>query len=157
MTARRRFAGLRANAKKYNLDPDHIGVTGGSAGGHLVAMLGTSGDVSALEGTLGEHTGLSSRVTCVVDQFGPADLLTMGGWHNGPTSPEARLIGGAVQDNPEKARAASPISYVSKDDPPFMIIHGTNDPVVPFSQSEELLAALRKGRRGSRADSRRGW
>ena len=135
---------IRANAKKYNLDPDRIGVTGGSAGGHLVAMLGTTGDVSALEGNLGEHTGVSSRVTCVVDQFGPADLLTMGGWHNGPTSPEARLLGGAIPDNQEQAQAASPITYVSKDDPPFMMIHGTNDPLVPFNQSEQLLAALRK-------------
>ena len=135
---------LRANAKKYNLDPDRIGVTGGSAGGHLVAMLGTSGDVSSLEGSVGEHTDLSSKVACVVDQFGPADLLTMGGWHDGPNSPEARLIGGAVQENKEKARAASPITYISKDDPPFMIIHGTNDQVVPYSQSEELLAALNK-------------
>ena len=107
-------------------------------------MLGTSGDVSALEGALGEHTGVSSRVACVVDQFGPADLMTMGGWHMQPGSPEAKLIGGPLQDNPEKARAASPITYVSKDDPPFMIIHGTIDSVVPFTQSEELLAALKK-------------
>ncbi len=135
---------IRANARKYHLDPDRIGIAGGSAGGHLVAMLGTTGDVLALEGSLGEHTSLSSRVTCVVDQYGPADLLTMGGWHNGPDSPEARLIGGGVQDNQEKARAASPITYVSKDDPPFMMIHGTNDRVVPFGQSEEFLAALRK-------------
>jgi acetyl esterase/lipase len=135
---------IRANAKKYNLDPDRIGVTGGSAGGHLVAVLGTSGDVAELEGSLGETTTVSSRVACVVDQFGPADLLTMGGWHNGPGSPEAKLIGGPVQDNKDKARAASPITYVTKDDPPCMMIHGTKDSVVPFSQSEELLAALQK-------------
>lgn len=135
---------LRGNARKYNLDPDRIGVTGGSAGGHLVAMLGTSGGVAELEGNLGEHTGQSSRVACVVDQFGPSDLLTMGGWHNGPKSPEARLIGGPVQENKEQALAASPIEYVAKDNPPLMMIHGTNDQIVPFGQSEELLAALRK-------------
>ncbi len=135
---------LRANAKKYNLDPDRIGVTGTSAGGHLVAMLGTSGDVASLEGTLGPHLSVSSRVACVVDQFGPTDLLTMRGDHNNPNSPEAKLIGGAVQENKEAARNASPITYVSKDDPPFMLIHGTNDPVVPFSQSEELRDALKK-------------
>jgi acetyl esterase/lipase len=135
---------LRANAKKYNLDPDRIGVTGTSAGGHLVAMLGTSGDVAALEGTLGSHTGVSSRVACVVDQFGPTDLLTMRGDHNNPNSPESKLIGGPVQEKEEAARNASPVTYVSKDDPPFMLIHGTNDQVVPFSQSEELRDALKK-------------
>ncbi|HEX4148771.1 MAG TPA: alpha/beta hydrolase [Pirellulales bacterium] len=134
---------LRANAQKYHLDPDRIGVTGGSAGGHLVAMLGTSGDVSALEGTLGEFSSVSSRVSCVVDQFGTTDLLTMGSYHSGPVSPEAKLIGGAPEDNKEKALAASPVTYVSKDDPPFLFIHGTKDPIVPFTQSEELLAALK--------------
>jgi acetyl esterase/lipase len=135
---------LRANAKKYNLDPDHIGVTGNSAGGHLVAMLGTSGDVLELEGVLGEHVEESSRVACVVDQFGPTDLLAMGGSHNNPNSPESRLVGGgAIQENKDAARKASPITYVSKDDPPFMLIHGTRDPVVPFNQSDLLVTALK--------------
>jgi acetyl esterase/lipase len=135
---------LRANAKKYNFDPDRIGVTGGSAGGHLVAMLGTSGGISALEGNLGENTGISSNVACVVDQFGPADLLTMGERYNRAESPVGKLIGGPVPENKDKARDASPTTFVSSDDPPFLMIHGTNDQVVPFSQSEELLAALRK-------------
>ena len=132
---------LRANAKKYNLDPDRIGVTGTSAGGHLVAMLGTGGDVLELEGELGDHLKVSSRVNCVVDQYGPTDLLTMGGFHNNANSPESKLLGGAVQDNKKAARNASPTSYVSKDDPPVLLIHGTNDPVVPFNQSELLLQA----------------
>ena len=135
---------LRANARKYNLDADRIGVTGNSAGGHLVAMLGTSGDVPELEGALGEHVKESSRVACVVDQYGPTDLLTMGGSHNNPNSPESRLVGGgAIQENQDAARKASPITYVSKNDPPFMLIHGTSDPVVPFNQSELLAAALK--------------
>lgn len=136
---------LRANAKKYNLDPDKIGVTGTSAGGHLVAMLGTSGDVKELEGKLGEHLSESSRVTCVVDQFGPTDLLAMGGSHNNPNSPESKLVGGAVQETQKVAREASATTHVSKDDPPFMLLHGTNDNVVPFNQSELLHEALRKG------------
>jgi acetyl esterase/lipase len=137
---------LRANAKKYNLDPDRIGVTGSSAGGHLVAMLGTSGGVVALEGHLGDHRDVSSRVACVVDQYGPTDLLSMGGFHDAPDSPEAKLLGGPVQEKKEEARNASPISYVTPDDPPFLIIHGTADPTVPFGQSENLLSALKKAK-----------
>ncbi len=135
---------LRANAKKYNLDPEKIGVTGTSAGGHLVAMLGTSGDVPDLEGKLGDHLKESSRVQCVVDQFGPTELLTMGGRHNNANSPESKLVGGAIQENKKAAQNASPTSYVSKDDPPFLFIHGTKDPAVPFNQSERLQEALKK-------------
>jgi len=140
---------IRGNAKKYNLDPEKIGVIGWSAGGHLVAMLGTSGGVKELEGDLGEFTSESSRVTCVVDFFGPTDFLTIGDHpsqikHNAPDSPEARLIGGAIPDNPDKARQASPITFVSKDDPPFLLVHGTKDPLVPHQQSVLLRDALRK-------------
>jgi len=86
----------------------------------------------------------SSRVACVVDQFGPTDLLAMGGWHDNANSPESNLVGGTIQENKAAARNASPTSYVSKDDPPFLFIHGTDDPTVPFSQSELLHAALQK-------------
>ena len=98
---------LRANAKTYNLDPDHIGVWGASAGGHLVALLGTSGDVKELEGKEG-NTDQSSRVQAVVDWFGPTDLTKMGGSHDQPNSPEARLFGGPVQENKEKAATSQP-------------------------------------------------
>ena len=140
---------IRANAKKYNLDPKRIGVWGSSAGGHLVAMLGTSGDVEDLEGKLGEHTDQSSRVQCVVDYYGPSDMLTMGKYpshmkHDAPDSPESRLLGGPVQELKEKARAASPTNYVSADDPPFLIVHGDRDMTVPYNQSERLDAALRE-------------
>lgn len=134
---------LRANAARYSLDADHIGVWGASAGGHLVAMLGTTGGVKELEGS-GGNADQSSRVQCVVDWFGPSDLLTMGGSHDNPGSPEARLIGGPVRASQEKARRASPVTYVGKDSAPFLIMHGDQDNVVPLSQSEELAAALRK-------------
>jgi len=140
---------LRANAQKYNLDPNRFGVWGPSAGGHLVAMLGTTGDVNEFD--VGENIGVSSRVQAVVDYFGPTDLLQMdahripdGMVHNTADSPESKLIGGPVQDNPEKAAKANPITYITKDDPPFLIIHGDKDPLVPHHQSELLEAALKK-------------
>ncbi len=134
---------LRANAKKYNLDPDHIGAWGPSAGGHLVALLGTTGDVKELEGK-GGNAEQSSRVQAVVDWFGPTDLLKMRGTHDDATALEAKLIGGALQENKDKANKANPITYISKTTPPFLIMHGTQDPTVPFNQSELLEAALKK-------------
>jgi acetyl esterase/lipase len=140
---------IRAHAKKYNLDPERIGVWGSSAGGHLVAMLGTSGGVKELEGTLGKHLDQDSRVACVVDYFGPSDMLTIGKYpsqlkHNAPDSPEAKLLGGPLQEMQQAAQSASPTTYVSKDDPPFLIVHGDQDLVVPYNQSERLSEALRK-------------
>jgi acetyl esterase/lipase len=135
---------VRANAKKYHLDPDRIGLIGASAGGHLVAMLGLTDSNADLEGDLGPYPGISSRVACVVDEFGPAEFLTMGGSHDAESSPESELIGGALPEHQEQARAASPMTYVSKGAPPFLILHGTKDPLVPFNQSERLAAALTK-------------
>lgn len=135
---------LRANAAKYGYDPERIGIVGTSAGGHLVAMLGTSGDVKSLEGNLGTHQNVSSRIACVVDFFGASDLTTLGSRHDGPDSPPAKLLGGEIKEKLDLARSASPITYVSEDDPPFIFIHGTDDPLVPYSQSEVLDAALKK-------------
>lgn len=142
---------IRANAEKYSLDPDKIAVWGSSAGGHLVSLLGTSGDVKDLEGNLGKTEGIFSRVSCVVNFYGPSELLTMGAQskpggrinHDAADSPEAKLVGGALQENKEKAKAASPLTYVSKDDPPFLSIHGDADPVVPYAQSVALHSALK--------------
>lgn len=138
---------LRAHAKQYNIDPERIGVIGASAGGHLAAMLGTSGHVERLEGKVGGNMKESSRVSCVVDQYGPSELLAMSEFpgdieHDSADSPESRLIGGPLQQHKDAARAASPITYVSADDPPFLLVHGTEDPLVPYDQSERLLASL---------------
>lgn len=142
---------LRGKAGEYGIDPDRVAVWGSSAGGHLVALLGVTGDVPALEGTLGV-TNQSSRVQAVVNFFGPANLLTMGAQsgpdsrirHDAPDSPESELIGGAVQENAEKARAASPVTHVSPGDAPMLLVHGDADPLVPVQQSRELHEALRK-------------
>lgn len=136
---------LRGNAKKYNLNPEKVGVWGSSAGGHLVALLGTSGDVKDLEGSKG-HLDQSSRVQCVIDYFGPTDFTQMGGWHNNANSPESSLIGGPVQENKDKAAKANPITYVTKDDPPFLIVHGDKDPAVPYLQSTLLHDSLVKAK-----------
>jgi acetyl esterase/lipase len=143
---------IRANAARYALDGNRIGVMGASAGGHLVAMLGTSGEVPSMDGTLGPHGDVSSRVSCVVDLFGPTDFLRMNDTatpeatldHDAPQSPESRLIGGPIQEKPDIVATANPISYASADDPPILIVHGTRDPLVPFNQSELLHQAMKK-------------
>lgn len=134
---------LRAHAKKYNIDPDRIGCWGSSAGGHLVALLGTSGGVKELEGK-GGWQDQSSRVQAVCDWFGPTDFPKMGGSHNDINSPECQLIGGSYTEKADVVRAANPITYVTRDDPPFLIMHGENDNTVPIGQSELLDEALKK-------------
>lgn len=140
---------IHANADKHQLDPTRIVVWGSSAGGHLVLMLGTTVDVPSLEGNLGPHTAASSKVTGVINFFGPTDLLTMADSpstidHNSPTAPEGLLLGGAVPDQLAKAKEASPITHVSAGDPPILTLHGTKDPIVPYQQAEVLHAALAK-------------
>jgi acetyl esterase/lipase len=128
---------LRANAKELGIQPDHIGVWGGSAGGHLVSMLGTSGDIAELEGSLGV-TGVSSRVNCVVDYCGPSDFLRLDPATpklNQPGESVYKLLGGPIGEKMAVAKQASPANFVSKDDPPFLIVHGTVDPLVPLDQA----------------------
>ncbi|MEM1296523.1 MAG: alpha/beta hydrolase fold domain-containing protein [Verrucomicrobiota bacterium] len=138
---------IRANAEEHNLDPNRIAVWGSSAGGHLVAMLGVSHQVDGLEGEIGPHTDQSSEVTCVVDYYGPTELLTMNDHpskidHNAANSPESLLIGGAIQENQDQANNASPISHVSADDEPILIVHGTKDELVPYPQSVDFEKKL---------------
>jgi len=139
---------LRAHATKYGLDPDHFGAWGSSAGGHLVTLLGMSG--GAKEFDTGGHLDQSSRVQAVCDFYGPTDFLQMDAHappgatlkHNAPQSPEARLIGGPIQENRPKSGRANPISYLSDGAPPFLIVHGDQDATVPHHQSELLYEAL---------------
>jgi len=142
---------LRAHAKEYNLDPARFGAWGASAGGHLVALLGTAGDVKELAGT-GGNLDQPSRVQAVCDFFGPTDFCQMAAHslpgspiqHDDPRSPESLLIGGALQENKDKAARANPITYVTQNAPPFLILHGDKDPLVPHHQSEILAEALKK-------------
>ncbi|HLF72629.1 MAG TPA: alpha/beta hydrolase [Dehalococcoidia bacterium] len=135
---------LRAHAGEYGIDRERIGVWGASAGGHLAAMLGAAGDAAQLEGN-GGWSDQPSQVQAVVDQFGIADLLTMGKNnidHDAPDAPGSMLIGGPVQENKAAAAAASPVSYLTSNCPPFLILHGTADVIVNVGQGKQLHAAM---------------
>lgn len=136
---------LRANAAQYNLDADHIGVWGHSAGGHLSAMLSVAGKVPELEGDEG-NLKYSSEVQAAVDWSGPGDLAAF--MNSGNKSSKGMIVQliegkGATSTTDEKAKAASPLTYVSKSAAPIVIAHGTVDKVVPVDQSEKLAAALK--------------
>lgn len=135
---------IRAHADEYGFDASRICAMGSSAGGHLAAEVGTTNGVAAVEGSLGSHTDQSSDVQCAVDFFGPSDLTSFE-HRQTPTTQRAlvALLGGKPDEHPEKARQASPLYNVDPDDPPFLIVHGTSDPIVPYAASVDLDAALR--------------
>lgn len=137
---------LRAHARQYKLDPARFGVWGSSAGGHLVALIGTSGAVKEFD--VGDHLDQSSAVQAVCDYFGPTDLTAFVKTpryerHATAESPESKLLGGQVSERKELAAKANPISFVSSDDPPFLIVHGDQDGTVPLNQSQLLFEALK--------------
>ncbi len=138
---------LRAKAKDYHLDTNRIGVWGDSSGGHLAALVGTTANVKELEGK-GGWPEFSSRVHAVCAMCPAVDFLAPD-WperHNtGPNGPAFKLLGGDPRkDKVDLARKASPLTYITKDSPPFFIVHGDNDTTVPYSQGELLLDALKK-------------
>lgn len=127
---------LRANADKYHVDTDHIGATGQSAGGHLSLMLGLTDVDDQLEGNNGSPEQ-SSRVQAVVNYFGPTDMK--------PCHQESSVgwvfrlfLNGTPEETPEIHRLASPITYVTQDDPPVLTLQGRTDKLVPFSQATVL-------------------
>lgn len=138
---------LRSHAGNYGFDPQQFGAWGSSAGGHLVALLGVSCGNPNLEGTVGEYLDESSCVQAVCDFYGPTDFLALleqrGGRDPRRPMPEDQLIGGLVEDHPALAMLASPISHVSPEVPPFLIMHGSEDPIVPVEQSIAFDEALR--------------
>jgi len=139
---------VRANAAAYHLNPDKIGVVGASAGGHLVALLGTTNNNPQVEGDEGPK-GVSSAVQCVVDYFGPTDFPTIEKQatqqQNAILDPMLdQLFGGPVPQKADLAQMASPLHFVDVKASPFLIIHGDQDTIIPLQQSIDLDAALKK-------------
>ena len=131
---------LRANAEKWGVDPQRIGATGFSAGGHLSMMLGVMGKDDGLEGE-GGWAEQASQVNAVVAFFGPTDMVNVE-FPEASRGILARWIGGSREEKKEEYRKASPITYVSKGDAPTLIIQGTKDPLVPHDQAYRMADAL---------------
>ncbi len=151
---------LRSHATEHRLDPSRFAIMGNSSGGWLTCMAALTGDVEELEGDIGVQDG-SSAVQVAVDFYGPIDFLQMDahmldggtafnsrleltGGHDDPGSPEALLVGAPIQARPDLVARANPITYVDRNHPPMMILHGQVDPIVPHHQSELLFAALER-------------
>lgn len=139
---------LRAYQHKYGYNADKVVVCGISAGGHLAALMGSSGGIKELEGTTAGHLDQSSRVQGVIDYCGATDFVLRS--TNQPQHTEQprgivyELLGGAVSENPHQARLASPVTHVGPGDPPVLIIHGELDRQVLPAQSKRLLEVYRK-------------
>jgi acetyl esterase/lipase len=137
---------LRARADEYDLDAQRFGAWGGSAGGHLVALLGTTAGVDELEGSVG-NIGASSAVQAVCDWYGPSDFLRMNDVagrmdHDATDSPESQLLGAPIRERPDLVAFASPITYVTPGAAPFLLMHGTADDTVIPDQSRLLHQTL---------------
>ena len=130
---------LRANAATYGIDTTRIGAWGGSAGGHLVSMLGTAGPSAGYD--VGQYLDQSSAVQAVVDEWGPADL-TAPGWGPYASQVITQVFGVSPGQPSSVLRAASPVAYVAAKDPPFLIIQGVADTTVPAGQSQEFAGVL---------------
>lgn len=142
---------LRAHAAENGIDPERIAAFGISAGGHLVSLLGTTtGDgPKELEGEIGADKGVSTKVSCVINFCGPANFLTFADKGSiisveAPGTAITKLLGGPLSQNREAATACSPVTHITKNDPPFLHIHGTKDNLVPYRQAQEFDSALEK-------------
>lgn len=133
---------LKAHSERYGIDPERFGVMGESAGGHLAAMTALTGKIKEFD--KGLYLEYSSEVQAACPWYLPADISA--GWEMDPlvraASPESLLIGKNVALFPEDAMKACPVSYVTPDAPPFLLLHGTNDHTVPYEQSEAMYKAL---------------
>jgi acetyl esterase/lipase len=131
---------LRANAQTYGVDPNRVGATGFSAGGHLSLMLGVMGKDDGLEGE-GGWADHSSQVNAVVAFFGPTDFINVE-FPDASRGIVERWIGGTREQKKEEYRKASPVTYASKGDAPTLLIQGTKDPLVPHDQAYRMADAL---------------
>lgn len=132
---------LRANASAYGIDPDSIGAGGTSAGGHLAELLATADGSAGLEGN-GGWQQVSSTVQAAVSYFGVSDLTAQFPSDTVPVI--VKFLRGTLAERPDSYRQASPIHYVSKDDPSLLLVHGERDQVVPFDQSVRMAEAYRR-------------
>jgi acetyl esterase/lipase len=137
---------LRDNAARYRLDPEHVGVMGVSAGGFLAVMMGVTRSTQLFD--VGEHLGQASGVQGVCEFFGPTDLVRLHEYSTAARTPQAdeivKLLGGDPHVQKIQARKSSPLTYLDGVAPPFLIIQGTNDTVIPPEQSRLLYDALAK-------------
>lgn len=144
---------LRANAAQYRLDPNRFVAIGTSAGAHLAALVATASDVAAWD--VGPNPGVSTRVQAAIAMYAPTSFLAMdadlpgdvcreAAPHNAPNSPESQLLGCPIETCTDKVAQASPLTYVSADDPPLLLLHGSNDCTVAAKQSVRLYDAIRQ-------------
>jgi acetyl esterase/lipase len=133
---------MRANANQYKIDTDRIGVTGGSAGGHLAQFLGVTADQKQFEGD-GGNSDQSSRVSCVVNFYGPSDFTKSYGKSVDAAEVLPLFLGGDLEHARQRHIEASPLYWVTPDAAPTLCVHGTNDNYVAFEQAEWVVDRLK--------------